>query len=139
MKSTNIENELEAFIMELHNTISHELRNKAMKFNFTFSQMEAMRFVLREKTPTMKDIAKYLAITPPSVTAIIECLINKGLLKKEIDKSDHRVTRIMVTPKSFKIINLFKDKKIQIIKKILLKLNISDRKEFLRILTLLNN
>jgi DNA-binding MarR family transcriptional regulator len=138
MKNIKTENELEAFIMELHNIISHELREKAMKFNFTFSQMETLRYVVKEKNPTMKDVAKYLNITPPSVTVIIECLINKGLLKKEIDRIDHRLIRIMVTPKSSKIINSIKNKKIEVIKKIISKLNQGDKKEFLRILTLLN-
>jgi len=139
MNNINTENELEAFIMELHNKISCELREKAIKLNFTFSQMETLRYVVKEKNPTMKDVAKYLKITPPSVTAIIECLINKGILKKEVDRIDHRVIRLMVTPKSSKIINSIKNKKIEIIKKIISKLNQVDKKEFLRILTLLNN
>ena len=137
-KNTNIENQLEIFIMELHNKISRELREKAMKFNFTFSQMEVLRYVIFEKNPTMKEIANHLHITPPSVTVIVEFLTLKGLVKREIDKDDHRVVRIVITSKATSIFNSIKEKKLKIIKDILSKLNKNDKDEFMRILTVLN-
>jgi len=139
MKNNNLENHLEAFMMELHNNIGHELREKAIKFNFTFSQMEVLRYVTKEKNPTMKDIALYLHITPPSVTAIIEFLAEKGLVKREIDKKDHRIIRIIITAKSLKIFNSVKSKKLEVFKKILSNLNSNDQREFTRILSVLNN
>lgn len=138
MKTTNIENQIEAFMVELHNNIGHELREKALKFNFTFSQMEVLRYVMKNNNPTMKDIANYLHITPPSVTAIIEYLMKNGLIKKEIQKSDHRVVHIKITSKAHKIFSSIKSKKLEIIKMILSRLNNNDQKEFIRILTVLN-
>lgn len=138
MKNINLENYLETFIIDLHNNMMHELREKAMKFNFTFSQMEVFRYVIKEKNPTMKDIANYLHITPPSVTVIIEFLNKKGLLKREVDKSDQRIIRIIITPKALKIFNTFKNKKLEIFKKILSSLNNKEKEEFIRILTILN-
>ena len=137
-KNINIENQFEIFIMELHNKISHEIRERAMKFNFTFSQIEVLRYVICEKNPTMKEIANHLHITPPSVTVIIEFLTLKGLVKREIDKGDHRVVRIVITSKATSIFNSIKEKKLEIIKKILSKLNEDDKNEFMRILTVLN-
>jgi len=138
MKNINIENHLKVFVMDLHNNMMHELREKAMKFNFTFSQIEVLRYVIKKKNPTMKDIANYLHITPPSVTVIIESLNKKGFLKREVDKDDQRIIRIIITSKALKIFNTFKNKKLEIFKKIILKLNNKDQKEFTRILTILN-
>ena len=138
MKNQNIEDHFEALMMELHNSIGYELRQKALKFNFTFSQMEVVRYVKKEKNPTMKDIANYLHITPPSVTAIIEGLIKKGLIKKEIDKNDHIVTRIIVTSKVSKMFNALRNKKVEAFKNILSRLNSKDKSEFVRILKILN-
>ena len=131
MPNKNIEDHLESFMMELHNNIGHELREKALKFNFTFSQMEVLRYVKNQKNPTMKEIANYLHITPPSVTTIIESLMEKGLIKKEIEKSDHRIVRIIITQKALKIFNSLKNKKLEIIKKILSRLNKKDQKNLL--------
>ena len=138
MKNINLENYLETFIMELHNNMIYELRKKAMKFNFTFSQMEVLRYVVKKKDPTMKDIANYLHITPPSVTAIIEFLCGKGFIKREVDKNDQRMVRIVITPKALKIFNSFKNKKLQVLKNVLTKLNNKERKELMRILIILN-
>lgn len=138
MKNISLENYLETFIVDLHNNMMHELREKAMKFNFTFSQKEVLRYVINKKNPTMKDIANYLHITPPSVTVIIEFLNKKGLLKRVADKSDQRIIRIIITPKALKIFNTLKNKKLEIFKKILLRLNNKEKEEFIRILTILN-
>ena len=138
MKNIKLENYLEAFIVELHNNMIYELRKKAMKFNFTFSQMEVLRYVVKKKDPTMKDIANHLHITPPSVTTIIEFLCNKDLVKREVDKKDQRIVRIVITSKTLKIFNSLKNKKLEVLKNMLTRLNDKEQEELMRILLILN-
>ncbi len=54
-------------------------------------------FQLKEKGQNrMSQIARYLAITPGSLTTAVNCLVKKGYLKRESSPQDRRV--IMIEP-----------------------------------------
>jgi DNA-binding MarR family transcriptional regulator len=57
---------------------------------------------IKNKKPLMKEIADYLAITPPSATALVNNFIVLGLVKREEDKDDRRTVRIVMTEKGKK-------------------------------------
>ena len=138
-QENNIENTVEEFMTMFHHKIKKEFRIEAIKFNFTISQIEVLHYVIKNKNPIMRDIADYLKITPPSVTTIIEFLTKKKLLKREIDKKDKRIVRIIATQKAIKTFEYFKNKRIRMIKEILSKLSVKDKNELVRILSLLKN
>jgi DNA-binding MarR family transcriptional regulator len=65
----------------------------------TFVQLHSLQYVAlhQEKKPTMRDIAKYLNIAPPSATSIVDTLFRSGKLKRIPDKKDRRIIRIEIT------------------------------------------
>ncbi|MBQ9736988.1 MAG: MarR family transcriptional regulator [Clostridia bacterium] len=51
----------------------------------------------------MSEIAKYLAITPGSLTTAVNCLVKKGYLSRENLPEDRRVIMINPTDKAFRV------------------------------------
>jgi DNA-binding MarR family transcriptional regulator len=60
---------------------------------------------IKEKKPRMLEIADYMAITPPSATVLIDNFIALGIVKREEDKRDRRIVRIILTKKGEKYLD----------------------------------
>jgi len=129
---------LEELIYSFRVSIRKSVKNKCfMNHDLTFSQAEALSFIGPTKEKTMKNIADYLKITPPSATEIINELEKKGLIKREGDKKDRRIVFITLTDRSKKFyFSLLKQKKL-FFKKMISKLTKKDKKEFERIIRIL--
>ncbi len=56
----------------------------------------------------MSEIAKYLAITPGSLTTAVNCLVKKGYLSRENLPDDRRVIMISPTDKAFGVNEIHK-------------------------------
>jgi DNA-binding MarR family transcriptional regulator len=63
-------------------------------------QVYYLETILRMESPTFSDVAQSLGITKPSVTAIVEKLIQKGYVKKVQSEEDRRIFYITPTPKA---------------------------------------
>jgi DNA-binding MarR family transcriptional regulator len=63
-------------------------------------QVYYLETILRMESPTFSDVAQSLGITKPSVTAIVEKLIQKGYVKKVQSGEDRRIFHITPTPKA---------------------------------------
>jgi DNA-binding MarR family transcriptional regulator len=66
--------------------------------------LHTLKFVAEKKDPTMKEIADHLTITPPSVTAIIEPLVEARYLLRDLDKTDRRIIRLSITEKGTELL-----------------------------------
>ena len=132
-----LEKDLENAILSFHHKLMDEMCKQAKLLRFTPSQLEVLRYVLEKGDPTMKDIAHQLHITPPSVTSVVDSLFDKGFLKRESNKKDRRIVKILITPKTLKIFASFKNKKITILKNLFLKLNNEDKKELIKIIKII--
>jgi len=133
-KKTATEKEFEDAITSFHYKMVGKFQEEARKLGYTVSQLEILRYVSQEKNPTMKEIAKHLGITPPSVTIAIETLCKKGLLKREFEKGDRRIVRIIFTPKTCKFFSSFKEKRLAILKNVFSGLTIEEKGTLVKII-----
>lgn len=78
--------------------IMHGQINEKKKCAVPFLHLIALRYVFEEK-PSMKDVADFLSITPPSATSLIDTLIKLGLVERKEDENDRRVVKIVITQK----------------------------------------
>ncbi len=62
--------------------------------------IEAVYSLLENGENQMSEIAKYLSITPGSLTTAVNCLVKKGYLKRENDPNDRRVVKIVPEKKA---------------------------------------
>jgi DNA-binding MarR family transcriptional regulator len=60
-------------------------------------QFEVLRYIKERGSPTMREIARYLFITPPAVTLLINSIVQEGLLIRILDKKDRRTIRVALT------------------------------------------
>ncbi len=64
---------------------------------YTALRLEALGFIASSKDPTMRDVAHYFGITPPSTTSLINGLVKSGAITRKLDSNDRRVTRLAIT------------------------------------------
>ena len=124
-------------LLVFRRNIIENIKKEGFKHDMTFSQMEVFRFVGLSGKETMKDIARYLKITPPSSTEIIAEMEKKGLIKRKSDKKDRRIVFVELTSKAKKLFVLLSKHKDIILKKMVSKLNEKDRKNLERIIRIL--
>jgi len=118
--------------------VSRLIRERAKdreKINpFSFLQLETLRYVAENGNPSMKDIADYLCITPPSATSLINSLVKAGQLERVYDKNDRRFVRLVVTTKGKTALASGFEKITTRVRKILSNLNAKERSELFKIL-----
>ncbi|MDO4743508.1 MAG: MarR family transcriptional regulator [bacterium] len=68
--------------------------------------IEAVYHLLDKGENRMSEIARYLAITPGSLTTAVNCLVKKGYLMREASPSDRRVVMIVPTKTAEEVNNM---------------------------------
>jgi len=117
--------------------ILESVKREGVKHDLTLSQVEILNFIGLSGKKTMKDIADYLKITPPSTTTIIEEMERKGLVERIKDEKDRRIAFIVLSKKTKKIFTSICKQKELIFKEMISKLNNKDQKILERIIKIL--
>jgi DNA-binding MarR family transcriptional regulator len=60
--------------------------------------INAIRIIHETEHCTMRILAKELLIVPPAATRIVNDLIKKKMVRREVDPSDRRIVLLQVTP-----------------------------------------
>lgn len=66
---------------------------------FTCLRVHVLEYILTHERTDMKDVADFLAITPPSATSLINRLARAGVISRVRDKSDRRKVLLKITTK----------------------------------------
>jgi len=119
--------------------IVESLKKEGFKSDLTFPQMEILHFIGTSGEKTMKSIADFLKITPPSVTELIREMERKNLIKRVSDKQDKRITFISLTDTAKKNYISISKKKEAILNKMTSKLNKEDKETLKRIIKIIIN
>jgi DNA-binding MarR family transcriptional regulator len=82
----------------------------------------------------MKEIAKWLNITPPSASNIVDHLVKKKLVKRNVDKKDRRITIISLDERASKMFATFEQKRNLIFERMFNNLDKEDKNNLARIL-----
>jgi DNA-binding MarR family transcriptional regulator len=117
--------------------ILESVKKEGLKHDLTLSQVEILNFIGFSGKKTMKDIADYLKITPPSTTVMIEEMEEKGLVKRMNDEKDRRVIFITLTKKTKRAFTSIYKQKELIFKEMISGLNKKDQKTLERIIKIL--
>lgn len=87
----------------------------------TDSQSALLSVLLRKGPTKMSEIGKLLKVTKPNITFLVDKMEEQGLIKREKDDSDRRITNICLTENGKKSIE---EKKSALYKKIAGKLDL---------------
>ena len=119
--------ELQDLLYVFKRTMADLYRKETATLHCSMSHIEIMYYIAEHQNPTMKDIAGYLQITPPSVTALVEAMVEHGLVKRESTSGDRRTVRIRLTPKAVKLQKALQVKKTKLLTLLLKKLSDEQR------------
>jgi MarR family transcriptional regulator for hemolysin len=121
--------ELQDLISAFKRAMSNWYKKETSSLHCSLSHLEVMHYIGEHKNPSMKDIAAYLQITPPSVTSIIESMVDNGLVKRDTSAGDRRTIRVTLTPKATKLTASLHAKKNKLLTLMLKKLSIEQKQQ----------
>jgi len=133
-KQNNIEQTIEAFLA-VFRQLKSRLNYKNPLLHLPVVQMQVLHFICEQKQATMKAIADFLAITPPSATALVNNLVDQDFLHRSADSRDRRTVHIRMTKKGAEILKKSMSEHCLRLGKLLDKLS---QKEKLQFVVLLN-
>ena len=101
---TGAENDITIAVKKLHSITFNPLIEGMNSSEYTsLKTILKLREDSKFKEVHVSDISKKLGISAPSVTKLLNCLENKGFIKREIDKENRRNTLVYVTKKGLEI------------------------------------
>src|ERR1700761_2643559 len=93
-------NELQQLLFVFKRTIGDLYRKETLVLQCSMSHLEILQYIKDHTNPTMKELASHLGITPPSVTTMIDAMVEHKLVKRENAIGDRRSVRVILTPQA---------------------------------------
>ena len=112
------------------------LLKEAKETGLSLSHFEILAHIAEKGKMTMKEIASWLYITPPSASTLIKILVEKDLVERIQDNKgkDRRTVYIKINEKAHNLFHSIQNKKMPVFKKMLSKLSKEDKDDLARIL-----
>ena len=90
---------------------------------------------LEESGPcSMRDLARALRLTPPTVTSLVGRLVKVGLAVRRLDPADRRVVRASITPRGKELLGRVRRKKEESARRLFRAVPAADRQAFVVLL-----
>ena len=90
--------------------LARVLRQKAQD-SITPSQLSALVSIERDGPVTLGDLAALESVQPPTMTRIVAGLEEQGLVQREVDPADRRISRVRMTPQARKLLERNRSRK----------------------------
>jgi DNA-binding MarR family transcriptional regulator len=89
--------DLADLLLALVRQIHEQVKKRGEKQTLTAVQMHALLAIQFKTSPTIGDISKCLAVTPPSATVLVQELLKQKLIDRTSDPADRRTTHLALT------------------------------------------
>ncbi|MCX6722227.1 MAG: MarR family transcriptional regulator, partial [Candidatus Staskawiczbacteria bacterium] len=122
-----------SIIFNVGRLIKEEIHASNCLADFTYTEVEILKFLNGKKNTAMKSIADYLHIKPSSATPLIDNLMTKGVIKRIQTQNDRRIVYIELTPKGAKALQKKYKNIHNTISKVFGDLNEKDKKNLIKI------
>lgn len=133
-----VQSTIEAFLSLLR-VLKSKLSYKNPLMHLPLVQMQTMKFVQEHGQVTMKNVAEFLIITPPSATALVDNLVKLKYIHRFADKKDRRTIHLKLTATGLKILKKAVSEHSRRLQNILRKLNSREQKLFIKLLSKMVN
>jgi DNA-binding MarR family transcriptional regulator len=113
-------NDIMERILISYNAISKSINPANLyKIELTSSQIKVLATFTERESYSMSELSQMLSVTLPTMTAMIDRLIQSGLVKRERDERDRRVVLVRLTGDGKKVISNLMEIRKQEIEKVL--------------------
>jgi DNA-binding MarR family transcriptional regulator len=92
-----IEESLGYLVNRAARVMAHDLADRLRPFGIGIGQWAILLFLWAREGPTQAELAKVVAIEPPTMVRTLDRMVRDGLVTREADPRDARVTRIYLT------------------------------------------
>ena len=100
----------------------------------TRQDMRALEYAFLHEEPKMGDLSKFMQVAPSRVTALIDSLVARGLVKRVKSEIDRRASVIVLTNDGSEVTAAYRDRKRTMCKKLLSHLSPEEQLIFLKLL-----
>ena len=108
--------------------------NYLSRGEITLPQLRTLEYLSRIEGCLMSETAKYLGISRPAATGLVDRLITQRLIEREYNEKDRRVIKIKITPKGKKIVSSIWEQKRRSFIKVFSKISGQEREQYIRIM-----
>ncbi len=126
--------ELQSLLASFKQTMGDMYRKETSALHCSISHLEILHYISQHRNPTMKELAGHLRITPPSVTTMIDAMVEHKLVKRENAVGDRRSVRILLTPQAKKLHLALQKKKAAMLATLLKKLSLEQKQQLSEII-----
>ncbi len=106
--------ELEGVSRRLHSIAIHLLRTLRVQdsaLGIGPSQLSALSVIVFGGPRSLHELAKAEQVRPPTMSRIVDALVEEGLAKREVNNADRRSVKISATPKGIRIMHEGRDRR----------------------------
>lgn len=104
------------------------------KGKITLPQLLILDFLLRQGESRMTDIARFMQVTTPAMTGIIERLVRDGYVTRVYHPEDRRIIKVKLTTKGRALVEKINAQRQEMLINIFGHISEADRADYLRIL-----
>ncbi len=130
----NTTEEIISLFFSTFRAFKHKLDLGSPMFQLPLAQTETLRLIAEKEKIPMKEIADFLAITPPSATAMINNLFRLGYIERSSNKADRRAIYLSLTKKGLSVLQKGAKQRCAVFTKLLDNLDKREQVEFLKLL-----
>jgi len=138
MNNSNIltkeEEQLDRILLSFKHKMTNSFFEEAKKLELPPSNFEILIYLYEKGPITMKNIASWLSITPPSASSLIDKLVSKELVNRVQSDNDRRTIHISLGKEAHKLFAKLHRKKVKLFEEMLDKLDKKDKENLVRIL-----
>lgn len=136
MKETEIALHLLEVVKELQNNL---MKQRNVDARYRQSELVVLLCLYKSKSELkISDISSHLQVKLPTVTQLVNKLVDKELVEKKLDETDKRIVRINLTKKGYQVSKETSDKFVTRYHNLVNYLGEEDSEEFLRIMKKIN-
>jgi len=84
--------------------LSRRLRRHAPE-GITPSQLSALSVIVREPSLTLSQLAEAERVQPPTITRVVDSLVQQGLVTRTVSQEDRRVARVAATDEGVALVD----------------------------------
>jgi DNA-binding MarR family transcriptional regulator len=120
---------------KLHSAALHllrSLRKVDSETGITAPRLSVLSVVVFAGPRTLGELAQVEQVKPPTMTRLVAALEEEGLVKREVNKSDRRITRIHATAKGERVMMQGRERRVKDLADRIRKLPHNDLKELER-------
>lgn len=99
MRESSRTKRLTGIFFALKRAMHDRLKRSSAVDAASMPRLAVLGLVKQHGEATMKDVASFLCVAPPSATALVEGIAAAGLLTRRQDPRDRRSVRLRLTPK----------------------------------------